>query len=99
MKNGLNQQKLAVETGYWPLFRFNPDRFTDGLNPFQLDSKKPSGSFRDYAYNETRYQMLSVIDPKAASLAMKKAQQAVYDRWEWYENMVRLFEPNSEGAS
>ena len=93
MKNGLTQQKLAVESGYWPLFRYNPDLIEKGVNPFQLDSKKPAIPFKDYAYNETRYQMLSAMDAKAAVTAMKNAQAAVHDRWKWYENMVTLFEP------
>lgn len=93
LKNGLTQQKLAVDTGYWPLFRFNPDRIAEGKNPFQLDSKSPSVPFKTYAYNETRYQMLSAIDPKSAELAMVQAQQAVHDRWNWYEHMGHLFEP------
>lgn len=96
LKNGLTQQKLAVDTGYWPLFRFNPDRVSEGKNPFQLDSKAPSVPFKTYAYNETRYQMLSAIDPKAADMAMVQAQQAVHDRWKWYEHMGLLFEPKKE---
>lgn len=99
MKNGLTQQKLAVESGYWPLFRFNPDLMFEGKNPFQLDSKKPAIPFKDYAYNETRYQMLSAIDAKAAVAAMKNAQQAVNDRWKWYENMVTMFEPAKPASS
>lgn len=91
MKNGLNQQKLAVESGYWPLFRFNPDRIDQGLSPFQLDSKKPAIPFKEYAYNETRYKMLSVIDAPAAESAMIHAQKAVEDRWKWYEQMEQLF--------
>lgn len=93
MKNGLTQQKLAVESGYWPLFRFNPDRIDQGLNPFQLDSKKPAIPFQEYAYNETRYKMLSAMDSKAASTAMINAQKAVEDRWKWYEQMEQLFKP------
>lgn len=95
LKNGLIQQKLAVDTGYWPLFRFNPTRMVEGKNPFQLDSKAPSVPFKTYAYNETRYQMLSSIDPKSADLAMKRAQEAVYERWKWYEHMGILFEPKA----
>jgi pyruvate-ferredoxin/flavodoxin oxidoreductase len=90
MKNGLTQQKLAVDSGYWPLFRFNPDRIDQGLSPFQLDSKKPAIPFKEYAYNETRYKMLSVINAQAAEEAMVNAQKAVEDRWKWYEQMEQL---------
>jgi len=55
MKYGLKQQKLAVDSGYWPLFRFNPDAAKRGENPFRLDSKAPKIPLEDYVYNETRY--------------------------------------------
>ena len=58
MKRGLEQQKLAVQSGAWPLFRYNPDLILDGKNPLTLDSKDPTVPVKDYAYNETRYRML-----------------------------------------
>ena len=93
LKYGLRQQKMAVESGYWPLFRYNPELIAEGKNPFQLDSKKPAISFKSYAYNETRYQMLMAIDAKAAERAMEHAQEAVYDRWKWYEHYESFFAP------
>ncbi len=96
MKNGLNQQKLAVDSGYWPLFRFNPDLKLEGKNPFQLDSKGPSIPFDEYALRETRYMMLQKFDPVHAKELMKQAQQQVRDHWKMYENMVQLFEPKTE---
>jgi pyruvate-ferredoxin/flavodoxin oxidoreductase len=99
LKHGLTQQKLAVETGYWPLFRFDPNRVAEGKNPFQLDSKAPSVPFKTYAYNETRYQMLTAINPTSAELVMIEAQKAVHDRWKWYEHMGHLFEPATSDSS
>lgn len=96
MKDGLNQQKLAVESGYWPLFRFNPSLKLEGKNPFQLDCKGPSIPFDEYALRETRYMMLQKIDPVHAKELMKQAQQQVRDHWNLYENMVQLFEPKTE---
>src|SRR4029077_19445043 len=58
LEHGLDQQKAAVNSGYWPLFRYNPDLVAPGKNPFQLDSRPPTIPVRDYAYNETRYTML-----------------------------------------
>jgi pyruvate-ferredoxin/flavodoxin oxidoreductase len=93
LKNGLLQQKLAVDSGHWPLFRFNPDLAKSGQNPFQLDSRAPKIPLQEYIYNETRFKMLTKIDPKAAKELLEKAQQEVKDRWTLYERMVALFEP------
>ncbi|MDG5767850.1 pyruvate:ferredoxin (flavodoxin) oxidoreductase [Balneolales bacterium ANBcel1] len=96
MKYGLDQQKLAVDSGYWPLFRFNPSLVSEGKNPFSLDSKPPKTAFKDYAYNEMRYLMLSKSHPEAAAKFMKQAQEDVNERWRQYEHMVKLYEPESK---
>jgi pyruvate-ferredoxin/flavodoxin oxidoreductase len=92
MKNGLNQQKLAVVSGYWPLFRFNPDLSRNGENPFRLDSKAPSIPLQDYIYNETRYKMLTKSMPERAKMLLKMAQKEVNDRWRLYERMTSMYE-------
>src|SRR5207249_7728997 len=58
MRKGLDQQKLAVQTGYWPLYRYNPALLDEGKNPLILDSKEPTLPLEEFAYNETRYRML-----------------------------------------
>ena len=58
MAKGMHQQKLAVESGYWPLYRFNPALEDEGKNPFQLDSHDPKIRLEDYIYTEGRYRML-----------------------------------------
>ena len=58
LAHGMDQQKAAVNSGYWPLFRYNPDLVAQGKNPFQLDSRPASIGLKDYIYNETRYTML-----------------------------------------
>ena len=63
MKHGLDQQKLAVQSGYWPLFRYNPALADEGKNPFLLDSRAPAIPLQKYIYNETRYSMLVQSDP------------------------------------
>ena len=68
---GLEQQKLAVQSGFWPLFRYNPNLVEEGKNPLLIDSKKPTISFSEYAYNETRYRMLLQSDEKRAEELMK----------------------------
>ena len=85
LKFGLNQQALAVKSGYWPLFRFDPKRAEEGKNPLQLDSRKPAMPLEKYIYNETRYTMLARSQPEVAKKLLVQAQQDVYDRWEMYE--------------
>ena len=65
--HGLEQQKLAVQSGYWPLMRYNPTLREEGKNPFQLDSKAPSIRLKEYAYREARYTMLARSNPELAA--------------------------------
>ncbi|MEX0686257.1 MAG: pyruvate:ferredoxin (flavodoxin) oxidoreductase [Balneolales bacterium] len=96
MKHGLKQQKLAVDSGYWPLFRYDPLKIEAGINPFQLDSKAPNIAFKDYAYNEMRYMMLSKSNPKVAKELMLQAQEKVNERWRIYEHMQSVYEPDKK---
>jgi pyruvate-ferredoxin/flavodoxin oxidoreductase len=89
MRNGLQQQKLAVESGYWPLFRYNPELAAAGKNPMQLDSKAPAIPLRDYAYNEVRYKMLTKSNPEEAERLMQLAQADVDQRWKLYEKWAK----------
>jgi pyruvate-ferredoxin/flavodoxin oxidoreductase len=66
MAFGLNQQKSAVLSGYWPLARYNPSLRAQGKNPFQLDSKAPSIPLKQYMYEEARYSMLARSHPREA---------------------------------
>ncbi len=84
MSKGLEQQKLAVQTGYWPLYRYNPDLAAEDKNPFMLDSKAPALPLEQYAYNETRYRMLQQSDGPRAWTLMKLAEHDVQERWEQY---------------
>ncbi|RMG49875.1 MAG: pyruvate:ferredoxin (flavodoxin) oxidoreductase [Acidobacteria bacterium] len=85
MAYGMEQQKAAVLTGYWPLFRYNPDRLKEGKNPLQLDSKPPRLPLEKYVYNETRYKMLVHSHPEVAKKLLKLAQEDVRARWRLYE--------------
>jgi pyruvate-ferredoxin/flavodoxin oxidoreductase len=89
MAKGMEQQRLATEAGYWPLYRFDPRLTAEGKNPFQLDSKAPKIALRDYAYNENRYRMLAQSDPAAAETLLKQAQEFVNQRWRRYEDLAR----------
>jgi len=88
MVTGFRQQKLAVESGHWPLFRYNPLLRAEGKNPFTLDSKKPSVPLNDYTYNEIRYKMLTRTNPREAERLLKLGQQDVNERWKLYEQMA-----------
>jgi pyruvate-ferredoxin/flavodoxin oxidoreductase len=90
MDKGLNQQHLAVHSGYFPLIRYNPVLRKKNLNPFVLDSAKPTISLRDYAYNELRYKVLTQTNPEEAEYLMKLAQEIADLRWRTYEDMASL---------
>jgi len=87
---GLDQQKAAVQSGYWPLYRYNPDLGKLGKNPFQLDSKPPALPLEKYIYNETRYTMLKHSDPQAAKVLLQFAEEDVRNRWRVYQNMAAM---------
>jgi pyruvate-ferredoxin/flavodoxin oxidoreductase len=90
MTHGLCQQKLAVQSGHWPLFRYNPALAAKGMNPMQLDSKAPSIPLEDYLYNETRYTALKQSHPEEAKGLLAEAQQDVADRWRMYETWAKM---------
>lgn len=88
LKNGVTQQEKAVETGYWPLFRFDPSKPKG--QKFKLDSKAPSAPLSDFMYNEGRFNQVVKNDPKLGAELLKKAQEEVDTRWErldLYRNM------------
>ena len=89
MTTGMQNQKAAVDSGYWPLFRFHPDRIARGENPLSLDSKAPSIPLKDYAYRETRYKMLTKSKPEDAARLIIEAQEDVKFRWHLYERMAK----------
>jgi pyruvate-ferredoxin/flavodoxin oxidoreductase len=88
LRFGMDQQEAAVLSGYWPLFRYNPDLRHEGKNPMQLDSKAPSLDFKKYAYNETRYTMLAHSHPETARRLLERAQDDVLTRWGVYEQLA-----------
>ncbi len=90
MQKGLHQQKLAVNSGAWPLYRYNPNNVDEGKNPLTLDSKDPSVQLDEYVYNETRYRMLLQSDESRAEALIKDARQDVLKRWEMYKQMAAM---------
>jgi pyruvate-ferredoxin/flavodoxin oxidoreductase len=84
LTHGLEQQKLAVQSGYWPLMRYNPDLCDQGKNPFLLDSKAPSIPLKNYSYNEARFTMLVRSNPEMAAKLLEEAQDDVERQWQVY---------------
>ena len=89
MARGLEQQKLATASGYWPLIRYNPALRAAGKKPFVLDSPRPTIPLRDYAYNEMRYKILQSTHPAEAERLMQSAQELVKLRWQTYEHLAK----------
>ncbi len=95
--HGLEQQKLAVQSAHWPLFRYDPGLVAEGKNPFQLDSKPPTIPLKKYAYNETRYTMLAQSHPDAARALLEQAERELLERWHRYEYLAKA--PADWGAA
>jgi pyruvate-ferredoxin/flavodoxin oxidoreductase len=87
MAKGMHQQKLAVDSGYWPLYRYNPRLVEEDKQPFQLDSTDPKIPLQDYIYTEGRYRMLQQSEPAVAKFLLGQAQKAVSRRWQQYKNL------------
>ena len=96
MKNGLNQQKAAVQSGVWPLYRYNPANLLEGKNPLTLDSKEPTISVEEYAYKESRYKQLVKTDEARAEELMKEAESNVKVRYNLYKQMAEMTYPKPE---
>jgi len=90
LTQGLDHQKAAVNSGYWPLMRYNPALRVEGKNPFILDSRAPSIPLRDYVYNETRYTMLLRAHPETAELLLKEATDDVERTWRVYSGRAAM---------
>jgi pyruvate-ferredoxin/flavodoxin oxidoreductase len=89
MVHGLDQQKAAVQSGYWPLFRYDPRVAVAGRNPFQLDSRAPTIPLEQYIYNEGRYTMLRQSDPETAAFLLQEAKEDVEKRWKACERLAK----------
>jgi pyruvate-ferredoxin/flavodoxin oxidoreductase len=95
LKHGLDQQKAAVQSGHWPLMRYNPDLVKQGKNPLILDSKAPSITLDKFQNNETRFTMLTHSDPAAAKELLRIAQDELNARWRLYEHWAAMPAPGA----
>jgi len=87
MGKGMNNQKVAVETGYWPLFRYSPMNVAEGKNPFKLDSKAPKFPIQEFTNLETRFKILEKSHPERAKMLMQLAQGDIQRRWDYYSRL------------
>ena len=88
MANSIAEEKKAVDTGYWHLWRYNPELKDEGKNPFTLDSKEPTGQIRDFLEGENRYLMLKQAFPDVAEDLFTKAEKDLLERYENYKRMA-----------
>jgi pyruvate-ferredoxin/flavodoxin oxidoreductase len=97
---GARQQKMAVDSGQWLLYRYDPRRVAAGENPFQLDSPAPKTPLRQFLESENRFKMLTKTDPDQAKALFAQAQTEAERRWKFYQEMhMRKTEsPASEPA-
>jgi pyruvate-ferredoxin/flavodoxin oxidoreductase len=99
MTRGMNNQKAAVQSGAFPLYRFDPRLIAQGKNPFALDSKAPSIPIKDYMYMETRYKMLALSQPEAARHLLALAQQDAHARYNMYQQLANMNWGGGEGTA
>ena len=90
MRKGLEQQKLAVQSGLWPLYRYDPRLAAEGKNPLHIDSKEPTIPVEQYMYNETRYRMLTQSDEGTCRDPAQTLQQDAKSRWNFYSQLAAM---------
>ncbi|MEE4250240.1 MAG: pyruvate:ferredoxin (flavodoxin) oxidoreductase [Alcanivoracaceae bacterium] len=92
LAKGLEQQKLAVACGHWPLYRYNPELEDAGKNPLTIDCKEPTIKFADYALNENRYRMLKMANPEHCDALMEVSQKDVDKSWKFLQSRFKALE-------
>ncbi len=88
MSDMMGHQKMAADSGYWPLYRYDPRLEAEGERGLRLDSRKPTIPFKEFAASEARFSMLERLNPEVAVELFSAAQRDIDDRWHLYEQMV-----------
>jgi pyruvate-ferredoxin/flavodoxin oxidoreductase len=88
MSTAMQNQRAAVDSGRWLLYRYHPDRIKQGENPLQLDSRSPKIPIENSMYMENRFKMLTKINPETAKELLKEAQNDVNTRWQMYQYLA-----------
>jgi pyruvate-ferredoxin/flavodoxin oxidoreductase len=99
MAKGLEQQKLAVTSGAYPVYRYDPRLVDQGKNPLMVDSKEPTTRLEDYVYNETRYRMLLQSNEERAEKLLDLAKQDNKSRWALYQQMAAMHFNGANGEN
>ncbi len=95
---GIEEQKKAINSGHWILYRYNPDLVAKGENPLKVDSKPPTMGFEEYAMGENRYRVLKKANPDAAEELMKLAQEDVDRRFSLYQQLAAMAVSDSKSG-
>jgi pyruvate-ferredoxin/flavodoxin oxidoreductase len=90
MSTATDLHKDAAESGFWPLYRYDPRLADEGRNPLQLDSKAPTKSVDEFVAKQNRFRALRATDPKRADRLLEALRQDVITRWKFYEQMANL---------
>jgi pyruvate-ferredoxin/flavodoxin oxidoreductase len=90
MSTGMTHQKTAVDTGYWPLYRYDPRHAHAGEHPMRLDSRAPKRPFTEFAREEARFAVLERTSPERAERLLGLAQEDIDERWHYYEQMAQI---------
>ena len=88
MSKSQDEEKRAVDCGYWQLYRYNPTLKEEGKNPFTLDSKEPTGDYQQFILGETRYSSLKKTQPEAAEKLFKENEEESKARYEGYKKLA-----------
>jgi pyruvate-ferredoxin/flavodoxin oxidoreductase len=96
MAKGAEQQKLAVSSGVWPLYRFDPRRVAEGEPPLKLDSPPPRTSAKEYMRNETRFRMVEKLDGERFKRLLSAAERDARQRYAVYQQLAGVTIPNFE---
>ena len=90
MKDGMTHQKLAVDSGIWQMYRYNPEAEKEGKNPLRLDYKEPKIPVSDFMNTETRFNMVDKMNPEAAKEFIAQAQEQANSRWKKYAHLGNM---------
>ncbi|NOW92570.1 pyruvate-ferredoxin/flavodoxin oxidoreductase [Clostridium beijerinckii] len=90
MGNSIKEEKKAVESGYWHLYRYNPLLKDEGKNPFLLESKEPSAPYKDFLHGEIRYSSLMNVFPEVADKLFDEAEKNAKERYETYKRLADM---------
>ena len=88
MGKSMEEARLAVESGYWPLYRYNPDLAAEGKAPFTLDSKEPDGTLKSFLAGENRYAQLETLHPAEAQKLQAELEKSYKERYDLLKHLA-----------